>query len=72
MTEMIKLSLVSSMLCSDLRVLVKIPMVYGEKGPAFLIIFFSTPFSFKALINLGHEKKRHEMIKNSKQKIIPY
>ena len=67
----IELLLISSMLLSDLQVLVKIPMVYGEKGPAFLF-FFSPPFSFKGLINLGHEKKRHETRSNSKQKIIPY
>ena len=41
-------------------------MVYGEEGPAFLIYFFSSPFSLKGLINLGHEKKRQEAILNKK------
>lgn len=67
MAERIKQSRISSVLVSDLWVLVKIPMVYGEKGPAFLI-FFSPPFSFKGLINLGTRIKgmRQEGILNKK------
>lgn len=72
MSERTKHSLISATLPSTLQMFMKTPMAQGEKAPAFLSFLyfsssFSSYFSFKSLINLRQEKKKHKTITKYKK-----
>lgn len=75
MSERTKHSLISATLPSTLQMFMKTPMAQGEKAPAFLSFLyfsssFSSYFSFKSLINLRQEKKKHKTITKYKKNLV--